>query len=243
MKLDKLTFHRRWSVILTGLSDAERLEVYDAIVKYGLDFEEGTFHSVTARMAFGLIRSEIDAEIRHRHEVLKVKRRAGKLGGRPKVQSGKPPDESRENIPAESATTTHKPQSEPVPPPPAMEGLFGEVVSVRPEKQKPLKHRYAPYVLLTEAEYNALANNYGETGARWMIDKLDGYKAARGMTYKSDYRAILNWVVKEYRKEATYGNTTTDRQSGLPTAKQQRDYEFASYVATKLGGADAPEQV
>ena len=54
---------------------------------------------------------------------------------------------------------------------------------------------------MTESEYNNLVERYSEEGARWMITKLDNYKAARGMVYKSDYRAILNWVVKEWQKE------------------------------------------
>ena len=66
--------------------------------------------------------------------------------------------------------------------------------------KKPGKHKYAEFVLLTEAEYQKLVEAYGEEGARWMITKLDNYKAARGTTYKSDYRAILNWVVGEYIK-------------------------------------------
>ena len=62
----------------------------------------------------------------------------------------------------------------------------------KPKKPtKPTKHKYAEFVLLTEAEYQKLVDAHGEEGAQWMITKLDNYKAARGMTYKSDYRAIL----------------------------------------------------
>lgn len=251
MKLDKLTFHRRWSEILTGLSDTERLEVYDAIVKYGLDFEESSFHSTTAQMAFGLIRSEIDAERRHKNAVAKARSRAGKLGGRPK-QTAKPPDETTEAPAKEFEVIEDVEIVEEIPAEPShasstATNLFGDDITPEPAKpkpqrpKKPQKHRYAPEVLLTETEYQTLVSKYGEAGARWMIEKLDGYKAARGMTYKSDYRAILNWVVKEYLKEANYGRTTTNWQSNQPTAKEQRDIEFASYVANKLSGSDTPQ--
>lgn len=106
--------------------------------------------------------------------------------------------------------------------------------------KKPGKHKYAEFVLLTEAEYQKLVEAYGEEGAQWMVTKLDNYKAARGMTYKSDYRAILNWVTKQYEKEKmSYGRTAEIRraneaQSTQTTAKQQRDAEFADHIAKKL---------
>ena len=35
-----------------------------------------------------------------------------------------------------------------------------------------------------------------------MIQILDNYKGANGKKYKSDYRAILNWVVDKYNEES-----------------------------------------
>lgn len=110
----------------------------------------------------------------------------------------------------------------------------------KPPKPKPQKHKYAPLVLMTEDEYNKLATAYGQEGAEWMITKLDNYKAARGMTYKSDYRAILNWVVKEYQKKSANERTTTYRQSDSAAAKQQRDAEFIGYISAKLGSDEVP---
>ena len=111
----------------------------------------------------------------------------------------------------------------------------------KPKKPtKPSKHKYAEFVLLTDVEYQKLVDTYGEEGAQWMVTKLDNYKAARGMTYKSDYRAILNWVTKQYEKEKmSYGRTAEIRraneaQSTQTTAKQQRDAEFADHIAKKL---------
>lgn len=109
----------------------------------------------------------------------------------------------------------------------------------KPKTTKPTKRRYAPEVLLTEAEYSKLVQAYGQDGADWMIKKLDDYKAACGRTYKSDYRAILNWVVKEYQKQTNqmnYGTSEINRQYNQADAQRQRDAEFADYLAKKLGG-------
>ena len=63
-------------------------------------------------------------------------------------------------------------------------------------KGTPKKKKYADYVSITEAEYQKLVSQYGEAKTRAFIDTLDNYKGARGRVYKSDYRAILNWVVE-----------------------------------------------
>lgn len=120
--------------------------------------------------------------------------------------------------------------------------LFPEMQEEAKEQPKrkppsqPVKHHYAPTVLLTDDEYDKLVSNYGKAGAAWMIQKLDDYKAAKGATYKSDYRAILNWVVKEYQKEQQYGQSSNYGQSGRQMAKQQRDTDIANYLASKLSG-------
>jgi predicted phage replisome organizer len=64
-------------------------------------------------------------------------------------------------------------------------------------KSKKKKIHYAEFVTMTEEEYNKLVDKYGEENTQKMIEKLDNYKGASGKKYKSDYRAILNWVVNE----------------------------------------------
>jgi len=66
---------------------------------------------------------------------------------------------------------------------------------------KPEKIKYADFVSLTNDEYSSLVAKLGEEGARRCIEILDNYKGATGKKYKSDYRAILNWVVQRYEEE------------------------------------------
>ena len=66
---------------------------------------------------------------------------------------------------------------------------------------KPIHQKYAEYVRMTESEYKLLCTRYGEDAAKRMIEILDNYKGANGKTYKSDYRAILCWVVERYNNE------------------------------------------
>ena len=71
----------------------------------------------------------------------------------------------------------------------------------REEKKQPKKIKFADFVSLTNAEYEALVAKLGVDGAKRCIEILDNYKGAKGKKYKSDYRAILNWVVERYEEE------------------------------------------
>jgi hypothetical protein len=64
---------------------------------------------------------------------------------------------------------------------------------------KELYIRYAEFVQLKESEYNKLLEEHGKPLTDKMIKVLDNYKGANGKKYKSDYRAILNWVVDKVK--------------------------------------------
>lgn len=59
------------------------------------------------------------------------------------------------------------------------------------------KNNYAEFVSLSESEYQKLVDEHGQEFTDACIRALDNYKAAKGAKYKSDYRAILNWVVEK----------------------------------------------
>lgn len=99
-----------------------------------------------------------------------------------------------ENPPKEEKTEQSDPETPETPPPTPKRGKG------RPKKDKseePQKKSYADNVTMTEEEYNKLVAKYGAADTQRMIDKLDNAKGAKGYKYKSDYRAILNWVVEE----------------------------------------------
>jgi len=54
---------------------------------------------------------------------------------------------------------------------------------------------YADFVSMLPEEYQKLINQYGEINTKKFIDRLNAYKGSNGKKYKSDYLAILNWVV------------------------------------------------
>lgn len=76
-------------------------------------------------------------------------------------------------------------------------------------KKEEEKIHFAEFVSMTNAEYEKLVSTYGKEFADQCIKKLDNYKGASGKTYKSDYRAIGNWVIDEVKKK----NTTRTQNS------------------------------
>lgn len=62
-------------------------------------------------------------------------------------------------------------------------------------KPKIPKIKFAEFVSMTEDEHKKLVIEHGIESVDEMIKVLDNYKGASGKTYKSDYRAILQWVI------------------------------------------------
>lgn len=75
------------------------------------------------------------------------------------------------------------------------------------------KYKYAEFVSLTRDEYAKLCADYSEDGARRLIEILDNYKGAKGKKYKSDYRAILSWVVDRFNEDLQRNGKTVGRKA------------------------------
>ena len=72
-------------------------------------------------------------------------------------------------------------------------------VSVKSNKKQKIK--FSEFVSLTQEEHNNLIQEYSESATKRMIEILNNYKGSSGKKYKSDYLAILNWVVDRYNDE------------------------------------------
>ncbi len=67
-------------------------------------------------------------------------------------------------------------------------------------KKETEKIHFAEFVTMTNDEYEKLVVAHGKELADQCIQKLDNYKGSTGKKYKSDYRAILSWVLGEVGK-------------------------------------------
>lgn len=92
---------------------------------------------------------------------------------------------------------------------------------------KSKKIKYADDVTLTSEEYTKLCEAYSEPDAKGMIDLLSNYKGQNGKRYKSDYKAILNWVVKAYYERQQQNRTVnnsinTESQTAQPAEPEPK---------------------
>jgi len=94
--------------------------------------------------------------------------------------------------------------------------------------------KFAEFVSMTNAEYQALVTEHSEYAAKEFIKILDNYKGASGKKYKSDYRAILNWVIDrfyEQEKKKINGNNTRTDADKIGAAVGRGNYPNGTYPA------------
>jgi hypothetical protein len=92
------------------------------------------------------------------------------------------------------------------------------------------KTKYADYVSLTEEEYQKLIIQYGEKNTKAFINKLNAYKGANGKKYKSDYLAILSWVIDEILNKGGV-NVNANRNTKRFENERLDDSEKAGFFA------------
>lgn len=88
------------------------------------------------------------------------------------------------------------------------------------------KKKYAEFVSLSKHEYQKLIDTYGQQTTKTLITTLDNYKGSSGKKYKSDYRAILNWVVDKVGAKEIVPTPEPDPVPEL-TSEQKEKAEIA----------------
>jgi len=83
------------------------------------------------------------------------------------------------------------------------------------EDKEKVKHKDC--VFLFEKEFEKLKKDHGEQITERAVDILNNYKMSTGKNYKSDYHAILNWVLEKAKENK---KTTTEKMpDGTPKEK------------------------
>ena len=84
--------------------------------------------------------------------------------------------------------------------------ICGPSIEVKKKRSEEVKKKdnnvpFAEFVSMTNDEYSSLVTKLGQEETSRCIEILDNYKGSSGKSYKSDYRAILGWVVKRREEE------------------------------------------
>lgn len=99
----------------------------------------------------------------------------------------------------------------------------GEKEEKKEPKEETGKIHFAEFVTMTNDEYEKLVVAHGKELADQCIEKLDNYKGSSGKKYKSDYRAILSWVLSEVKKSCNSGKTSKPTSAYINPAQKEFD--------------------
>ena len=92
------------------------------------------------------------------------------------------------------------------------------------KEEKEPKVKYAEFVEMLKSEHDSLVMNNGPDITEKAIAILDNYKGSKGVSYKSDYRAILSWVLSKAKEnKITTVNTKHNAKPVEPT-RFPKDY-------------------
>ena len=72
-----------------------------------------------------------------------------------------------------------------------------EKEALTPEEPKDKKDKYIDHVMLTKKEYEDLVVKYGVSQIQTYIAKVDAYVGSTGRRYKSHYKTIIAWLMKD----------------------------------------------
>uniref|UniRef100_A0A6M3IY07 DUF6291 domain-containing protein n=1 Tax=viral metagenome TaxID=1070528 RepID=A0A6M3IY07_9ZZZZ len=164
---------------IKGLSNEQLGRLFRALFDYQLHNTKCTDNDIL--MAFSFFINQFRVDDNKYKKIVEKRREIGKKGGLAKASKSKqklallskPAYNVNENVNVNE----------------------NENVNVKKEIYKEKKLSFAEFVLMTKTEHDALIAKYGKSQTEQMIEMLDNYKGSSGKKYKSDYRAILSWVV------------------------------------------------
>jgi hypothetical protein len=172
-----INFFRSYFEVAKELNDKDRLSFYDALLNKQFENIEPNLKGM-ANFAYISQKHSIDAQVKGYFD--KTKDEQFNPNKPPSVGATQPPylqEKGQEKV-KEKVKEKEK--------------VEVQVVS------KKIKLR--EYVFISQSELDKLNSEYLEHEVNWMLDKLNDYKASKGVQYKSDYHAINMWVKDAFRK-------------------------------------------
>ncbi len=204
---DKIPYNSHMIASITRISIGIVEKALNIFVQLGLVeiLDNGAIYMLDIQSYIGKSTTEADRKRAYRDQIEKEKnlvlgqmsrQDAGQITGQ---MSGLCPDKSTPEIELELE-------------------IEKEIDNTPLEKDKPKKSKsntpteqkikFAEFIAMTNDEYQSLIANEQlgcEAAVKRCIEILDNYKGSTGRKYKSDYRAILSWVIDRYLEECRKG--------------------------------------
>ena len=170
-----INFFRSYFEVAKELNDKDRLAFYDALLNKQFENIEPNLKGM-ANFAYISQKHSIDAQVKGYFD--KTKDEQFNPNQPPSVGATQPPYLQEKGQEKEKEKVKEKEEV--------------QVVSKKIQLRE--------YVFISQSELDKLYSEYLEHEVNWMIDKLNDYKASKGVQYKSDYHAINMWVKDAFRK-------------------------------------------
>ena len=194
---ESFVFYRSFYEAIKNLGEKDQLGLYNAICEYSLEGKLTSELEGVIRAMFTLIKPNIDST----NAKYKASVENGKKGGRPKKNSDNKKDKRNQQKPSNNQTETQEEANTNlnVDVDVDVNEDVNEDVNDNEDKKESIEKKTPlgefKKVKLTEDEINKLKEEYPKH-FEVIIKQLDDYKKMTGKTYKEDYLAIRNWVIK-----------------------------------------------
>ena len=216
MARDSFIFYRSFYESISEADTETQVNLYDAICRKAL-YDEDTLLDGTAKMLYTLIKPQLEANSKRYSD--------GQKGGRPKKET------TGFNNEETTGFENKKPNN-------------NENVNVNENdnvNEQEEKIHFAEFVSMTNVEHEKLVNTYGEDFTNQCITELDNYKGSKGKKYKSDYRAILSWVIDKIKSKGITPNPVRKKEEKKEICFDVSDLtqeQYALYMQGKLTSDD-----
>lgn len=87
--------------------------------------------------------------------------------------------------------------------------------NLRSLPKAPNKEKFIDHVFLSKEEYSKLLGELGEAKTKEMIKRLDAYIGSKGRKYKSHYKTILSWILKDEKDKIPPENIGAKKGMGM----------------------------
>lgn len=171
-----INFFRSYFEVAKELNDKDRLAFYDALLNKQFENIEPNLKGM-ANFAYISQKHSIDAQVKGYFD--KTKDEQFNPNQPPSLGATQPPCLQEKGQEKEKVKEKEKEEV--------------QVVSKKIQLRE--------YVFILQNELDKLNSEFLEHEVNWMLDKLNDYKASKGVQYKSDYHAINMWVKKAFEKE------------------------------------------
>ena len=179
MKRKSFILHIDSLGILNELTDEQAGQLFKLIYEYhNPNKPKQTQITQLVNLAFYPFKSQFERDNQTYNNVCERNKNNGLLGGRPKNKNPNKP---------KKADSDNKNKN--------------DNKNDNDNKSVIKKINISPFVSISQSELDKLNSEFLEHEVNWMLDKLNDYKASKGVQYKSDYHAINMWVKKAFEKE------------------------------------------